>query len=189
MLLRQQQDSKALSASKRSTTADRGEKNRRPRNRFKGNCLNCGRKSHRAEDCRSAKKMIEKPVDAAADKYGGGGGKCYVCGSEGHFAYIHWSLCRSLKHRTRDCEEQDPEKGAMLAKINVPAICEVGLRAATIGAARGDSKEEGDSDSEVAFYTSYTEAGIIAYKKAPSDTTVEAADGTILPIDGFGTVK
>ena len=49
-LLRQQPDSKALSASKGITTADRGEKNRRPRNRFEGNCFNCGRKGHRAED-------------------------------------------------------------------------------------------------------------------------------------------
>ena len=42
-LLRQRQNSKALSASKGSTTADRREKNRRPRNRFEGNCFNCGR--------------------------------------------------------------------------------------------------------------------------------------------------
>ena len=32
------------------------------------------------------------------------------------------------------------EKGAMLAKINVPAISEVGLVAATIGEAHGDGK-------------------------------------------------
>ena len=30
---------------------------------------------------------------------------------------------------------------------------------------------------------------MIAYKKAPAGTTVEVADGTILPMDGFGTVK
>ena len=28
-----------------------------------------------------------------------------------------------------------------------------------------------------------------AYKKAPGGTTVEVADGTILPVDGFGTVE
>ena len=27
------------------------------------------------------------------------------------------------------------------------------------------------------------------YKKAPAETTVEVADGTILPVDGFGTVE
>ena len=58
-LLRQQQDSKALSASKGTTTVDCGEKNRRLRNRFEGNCFSCGRRCHRAEECRSAKK-IEK---------------------------------------------------------------------------------------------------------------------------------
>ena len=28
-----------------------------------------------------------------------------------------------------------------------------------------------------------------AYKKVPAETTVEVAGGTILPIDGFGTVE
>ena len=59
-LLRQQHDSKDLSASGSTTTADRGEKERRPRNRFEGNCFNYGMKGRRAEDCRSAKKKIEK---------------------------------------------------------------------------------------------------------------------------------
>ena len=59
-VLRQQQDSKALSASKGTTTVDCGEKNRKPRNQFEGNCFNCGTKGHRAEDCRSAKKKIDK---------------------------------------------------------------------------------------------------------------------------------
>ena len=59
-LLWQQQDSKkAVSTSKGSTTTDRGAKSRRPRNRFMGNCFNCGRKGPRAEDGRSAKKKIE----------------------------------------------------------------------------------------------------------------------------------
>ena len=86
ILLRQQQDSKALSASKGTTTTE-GEKNRRPRTRFEGNYFNCGRKGHRAEACRSAKKNIEKSGDAAADKKGGGRGKCYVYGSEEHFVH------------------------------------------------------------------------------------------------------
>ena len=59
-LLKQQQDSKALSASKGTTMADGREKNKRPRNRFEGNCFNCGRKGHHAEDYRSAKMKIEK---------------------------------------------------------------------------------------------------------------------------------
>ena len=74
----QQQDSNASSASKGTTTADRGEKNRRPRNRFEGNCFNCLRKDHRAEECRSAKKKLAKLRDAATDKQGGGRGKGYL---------------------------------------------------------------------------------------------------------------
>ena len=38
-LLRQQHGSKTLSASGGPTTADRGEKRRRPRNHFEGNCF------------------------------------------------------------------------------------------------------------------------------------------------------
>ena len=56
-LLRQQQDSKALSASKGTVTANRGNgKNGRLHHKFDGNCFNCGKKGHRAGDCRSAKK-------------------------------------------------------------------------------------------------------------------------------------
>ena len=73
-LLRQQHDSKVLTALGNTTTADCGEKKRRPRNRFEGNCFNCGKKGHRAEDCRS----IEKSENALADKKGGGRGKYYV---------------------------------------------------------------------------------------------------------------
>ena len=77
-LLRQQHDSKVLAASGSTTTADCGEKKRRPRNRFEGNCFNCGKKGHRAEDCRSAKTSIEKSENALADKKGGGREKYYV---------------------------------------------------------------------------------------------------------------
>ena len=57
-VLRQQQDSKALSASKGTVTANRGKgENRRPHHKSEGNCFNCGKKSHRAGDCRSAKRV------------------------------------------------------------------------------------------------------------------------------------
>ena len=56
-LLRQQQDSKALSASKGTVTANRGKgKHRRPRHKFDENCFNCRKQGRRAGDCRSAKK-------------------------------------------------------------------------------------------------------------------------------------
>ena len=59
--LRQQHDSKAISASQDTTTADRGqEKNRRPIYQFQGKCLNCGKKGHRAGECRGVRK-IENP--------------------------------------------------------------------------------------------------------------------------------
>ena len=74
-LPRQQHDSKSLSVSRSTTTADRGDKKRRPRNRFEGNCFNCGRKSHRTEDCRSVKKKIKKSGDTPADKKGEGRGE------------------------------------------------------------------------------------------------------------------
>ena len=77
----------------------------------------------------------------------------------------------------------------MLAKINVPANAEVGLVATTTGAARGDGKEEWDSDSGASFHMSHTQTGTTVYTKAPTGTTVEVADGTILPVDGFGTVE
>ena len=35
----------------------------------------------------------------------------------------------------------------------------------------------------------HTQTGMTAYKKAPVRTTVEVADETILPVDGFGTVE
>ena len=77
----------------------------------------------------------------------------------------------------------------MLAKINEPANAELGLVAATTRAARGDGKEGWDSDSGVSFHIFHTMDEITAYKKAPAGTTVEVADGIILPVDGFGTVE
>ena len=90
----------------------------------------------------STKKKIEKSGDVPSDKKGRGRGKYYVCGSEEYFTHKHCGLYRSLKHRNRDCEERGADKGAVLAKINVPANSEVRLVAATIGAARGYGKEE-----------------------------------------------
>ena len=77
----------------------------------------------------------------------------------------------------------------MLAKMKVPANCEVGLMAATIGAAHGDSEGEWNLNSGATFHMSHTRVGMTAYKKAPPGTTVEVTDGTILPVDGFGTIE
>ena len=188
-LLRQQHNSKALSASKGTVTANRGKgKNRRPHHKFDGNCFNCGKKGHRAGDYRSAKKS-EKSEAADDKKKGGGSGRCYICGSEEHLAHRHCGLCKSLEHRTRDCEERGAEEGAMLAKLTVPAVPEVRAVAAMVGAARGDRKEEWESDSGATFHMSHTRAGMSAYMKASPGTTVEIADGNILPVDGFGRIE
>ena len=188
-LLRQQQDSKALSVSKDTVTADRGkEKNRRLHHEFDGNCFNCGKKGPRAGDCRSAKKKSETP-GAADKKEGSGSGRCYICGSEEHFAHRHCGLFKSLEHRTRDCEERGAEKGAMLAKLTVPAVPEVRAVTAMVGTARGDRKKEWKSDSGGTFHMLHTRAGMSAYKKATPGMNVEIADGNILPVDGFGRVE
>ena len=50
----------------------------------------------------------------------------------------------------------------MLAKMNVPANAEVGLVAATTGAASGDGKEDSDSDSGASLHMSHTQAGMTA---------------------------
>ena len=188
-LLRQQQDSKALSASKGTyVTANRGKgENRRPHHKFDGNCFKCGKKGHRAGDCRSAKKS---ETSGAADdkKKGGGSGRCYICGSEEHLAHRHYGLCKSIEHRMGDCEERGDVKGAMLAKLTVPAVPEVRAVAAMVGAARGDRKEEWESDSGATFHTSHTRAGMSSYKNVSLGTTVGVADGNILPVGGFGRI-
>ena len=184
-LLRQQQDSKALSASKGTVTANRRKgKNRQLHHKFDGNCFNCGKKGHRAGDCRSAKKKREKSGAADNKKEGGGSGRCYICGSEEHLAHRHCGLCKSLEHRTQDCEERVAEKDAMLAKLTVPAVPEVRAVASMVGADRGDRKEKLVSDSCATFHMSHTRAGMPAYKKALPGTNVEIADGNILPVDG-----
>ena len=188
-LRRQQHDSKALSASKGIVTANRGKgKNRKLHHKFDGNCFNCGKKGHRAGDCRSAKKS-EKSGAADDKKEGGGSGRCYICGSEEHFAHRHCGLCKSFEHWTRDCEERGAEKGAMLAKLTVSAVSEVRAVAAIVGAARGDRKEKCESDSGATFHMSHTRAGMSAYKKASPGTNVEIVDGNILPVDGFGRIE
>ena len=73
--------------------------------------------------------------------------------------------------------------------MNVPANSEVGLVAAMVEAAHGDSKDEQDSDSGATFHRSHARTGMIAYKTASPGTSVEVANGTILSVDGFGTIK
>ena len=43
--------------------------------------------------------------------------------------------------------------------------------------------------SGTTFHMSHTRTGMIAYKKVPAGTTVEVANETILPVEGFGTVE
>ena len=76
----------------------------------------------------------------------------------------------------------------MLAKRNVPTNSEVGLMVAIVGAAHGDGKEERDSNYGATFHMSYIHAEMTVYEKASSGTTVEVADGTILPVEGFGII-
>ena len=188
-LIRQQHDSKALSASKRTVTANRGKgKNRRPHFKFDGNCFNCGKKGDGARDCRSVKES--EKYEVVDDKTKGGRScRCYICGSEEHLAHRHCGLCKSLEHRTQDCEERGGGKGTMLAKLAVPAVPEVIAVAAIVGAARGSRKEEWESDSGATFHMSHTRAGMSAYKKASPGTTVEIADGNIPWVDGFGRIE
>ena len=75
----------------------------------------------------------------------------------------------------------------MLTKLNVPANAEVGLVAAIVGAPNGDGKEVWDSGSGATFHVSHTRVRMTAYKKVSAGTTIEVADGTNLPVDGFGT--
>ena len=77
----------------------------------------------------------------------------------------------------------------MLAKLTVPVVPEVRAVAAMVGTARGDRKEEWESDSGAIFHMSHTRAGMSAYKKASPGTNVEIADGNILPVDGFGRIE
>ena len=77
----------------------------------------------------------------------------------------------------------------MLAKRTVPAVPEVRAVAETVGTARGDRKEQWESDSGATFHTSHTRAGMSAYKKASPGTNVEITDGNILPVDGFGRIE
>ena len=187
-LLRQQQDSKALSASNGTVTANRGKgKNRRPHQKFDGNCFDCGKEGHRAGDCRSVKKS-ENSGAADGKKKGSGSGRCYISRSEEHLAHRNCGLCKSLEHRAQDCEKRGAEKGAMLAKLTVPAVPEVRAVVAMVGAARGDRKKEWESDSGATFHMSHTRAGM-SYKKTSPGTTVEIADGNILPVDGLGRIE
>ena len=86
--------------------------------------------------------MKKKSGVADDKKKDGGSGRCYICGSEEYLVHRHCGLLKSLEHWTRDYEERGDIKGAMLAKLTVPAVREVRVVAAMVRAARGDSKEE-----------------------------------------------
>ena len=94
----------------------------------------------------SAKKS-EKSGAADDKKKDDGSGRCYICGSKKPLVHRHCGLCKSLVCRTRDFKERGAKKGAMLAKLTVPAVPEVIAVAAMVGAARGNSKEEQESGS------------------------------------------
>ena len=148
-----------------------------------------GRKVTALSTAGAAKKKSEKSGATDDRKEGGGSGRCYICGSEEHLAHRHCGLCKSLEHRTRDCEERGAEKGAMLAKLTVPVVPEVREVTAMVGAARSVRKEEWESDSGATTHMSHTRAEMSAYKKASPGTNVEIADGNILPVDGFGRIE
>ena len=77
----------------------------------------------------------------------------------------------------------------MLAKLTVPAVPEMRAVAAMVGAARGDRKEEWESDSGATFHTSHTRVGMSAYRKASPGTIVEIAEGNIVRMGGFGRIE
>ena len=188
-LLRQHHDSKALSASRSTTTADRGEKKRRSRNRFEGNCFNCGRKGHRAEDCRSARRRPKNQEMAPPTRRAEVGESATSVGVRSTLRINTVACAETWSIGLAIMRSEELKRVRMLAKINVSANTEVGWVAATAGAARGDGKEEWNSDSGASFHMSHTQAGMTAYKKAPAGTTVEVADGTILPVDGLGRLR
>ena len=96
---------------------------------------------------------------------------------------------RALSTGVETVRSVGAEKGTMLAKLTMPAVPEVRAVVAMVGAAHGDRKEEWESDSGATFHMSHTRAGMAAYKKASPGTTVEIADGNILPVDGFGRIE
>lgn len=138
-------------------------------------------------DCKSATN--KKSGAADNDKKGGSSSRCHICGSEKHLAHMNSDLCKIFEHRTRDCEECGAEKGAILAKLNVPVRSEDGEIAAMVGTARSDRKEKWESDSGVTFHVSHTRHGMLNYNKASPGTTVEVADGYDLPVDGFRRIE
>ena len=141
ILLRQQQDSKALSASKGTVTTNRGiGKNWRPHHKIDGNCFNCGKKDRRAGDCRSAKKSENPDLPTTSRRA--------VTAVGATSAGVRRTLrtgtvvfARALS-TGRDREERGAEQGAMLAKLTMPAVPKVRAVAAMVGAAHGDRKEE-----------------------------------------------
>ena len=77
----------------------------------------------------------------------------------------------------------------MLEKLTVPAVPEVRVVAAVVGAARDNRKEKWESDSGATFHMSHTRAGMCAYKRASPGTTVGIVDGNILPVGRFGRIE
>ena len=69
----------------------------------------------------------------------------------------------------------------------MPVNYKGGLIAAMIEAAREGSEEKWNSDFGGTFHMSHTRAGMTAYKKASPGITIKVAEGSIPPIDGFGT--
>ena len=115
------------------------------------------------EGHRHGKSREGEEQETADDKEeSSGSGRCYICGTEERLAHRHCGLCKRLEHRTRDCENRGAEKGAMLAKLTVPAVPEVRVVAAMVGTARGDRKQGWESDSGATFHMSHTRAGMSA---------------------------
>lgn len=60
---------------------------------------------------------------------------------------------------------------------------------AMVGAARGDMKEEWELDSVATLHMPHVRTGMSDYKKAFPETTVDIANGNVLPLDGFGRIE
>ena len=87
------------------------------------------------------RKRVKNPELPTTGRRAGAAVGATSAGVRSTLPHRHCGLCKSLEHRTRDCEECGAEKGAMLAKLTVPAVPEVRAVAATVGAARSDMKE------------------------------------------------
>lgn len=91
---------------------------------------------------RSPREKSENPGASDDDKKEERSGRSHIRGNEEHLARRHCRLWERLEHQTRDYEEREADRGAMLAKLNVPGNSEVGTMAERVGATRGDRKME-----------------------------------------------